>query len=82
MTKEPYRINVRPYRDTDPKKMLRYQEDLRLAKVVGEYLTEKRTPGQPHTFLYHGIASALHEDVEAVERILRHMGGGQGGITI
>ena len=79
---QPIRVNPRPYRGRDRKRIERHQAAVEAAPLVEDYLNKKRVPGRLQSLAYADIASDLHLTEEVVCDLLLPVGGGHTGITI
>ncbi len=82
MAKKRLIINVRPYTGQNPKRQMKYQRDLELAKRIEDYINPQLDDERAITFHHFDVGSALGIDPEKVRDLLRGNGGGQGGITL
>ena len=82
MKKQPIGIFVRPYRGQDDEKRRRFEEEVRVARLLESYLNGKMTDAEDQVLEYADIAKELRVDREIVAKHLFALRGGNFRILI
>lgn len=84
MASYPLRINVKPYRGHNKRRLINFQSKLYSARQIEEYLNKQMEScaAGPQCFDYGDIANAVGLTKKCVREILFAVGGGSNGITI
>ena len=82
MMKRPLGIFVRPYRGQDDQKRRQFEEEMRIARRLEEFLNGKMTDDEDQVLDYDDIANELQVDHEVVAKLLFGLRGGKFGILI
>ena len=82
MAKYPIKVFPKLYRGNDPKKKKKYQEMLRIAREIEDYINGKMRNCEQEIFTYDEIAENLYIDVKTIAALLIPSGGGNTGITV
>ena len=82
MMKRPLGIFVRPYRGHDDQKRRQFEEEMRIARRLEEFLNNKMADDEDQVLDYDDIANELQVDREVVAKLLFGLRGGKFGILI
>jgi hypothetical protein len=84
MARYPIRVYPKPYGGRDPKKLKKFYEELRLARILEDHLNQKiaANPKKEQMYLYGPIADELSLSLEDVRRLLFNVDCGHNGLTV